>query len=172
MKHGTPDTWIVNSSSGGDGKWAGGEDGQELIELAPSDMTSCGITTSSISRHNVTSVISLPSIGLACPVHRLHLKLISGFREPEIPLYFLCIQLEQPTQEMEFVPMALRHMPQGPLPDFWSTSSPSFAHVDPKSFSFYVGLSEDQLLLQFLQPFSDDDQVICIQAFAGTPSCF
>ena len=35
MEHDTPDTRIVNPISGGHGKWAGGEDGQALIEFAP-----------------------------------------------------------------------------------------------------------------------------------------
>ena len=43
-----------------------------------------------------------------------------------------------------------------------------FAHVDLKSHSFHVSLPEDQLLLQFLQWFCDDDQVICIQVSPGT----
>ena len=34
-EHGAPDAWIVNSSSGCDWKWAGGEDGQELTEFVP-----------------------------------------------------------------------------------------------------------------------------------------
>ena len=33
MEHGAPDTRTVNSSSGGDGKWLGGEDGQVLTEF-------------------------------------------------------------------------------------------------------------------------------------------
>ena len=41
MEHGTPDTWIVNSSSGSDGKWAGVEDRQEFIEFAPCDVATC-----------------------------------------------------------------------------------------------------------------------------------
>ena len=76
------------------------------------------------SPDTVTSVISLPSSGLAWPVHRLHLKLASDFRQPGMPLHFLWIQLEQPPQKMEFVRMPLRPMPQGSLPEFWSTSSP------------------------------------------------
>ena len=70
------------------------------------------------------SVISLPSIVLAWPVHRLHLKLASDFRRPGMPLHFLWIQLEQPPQKMEFVRMPSRPTPQGSSPDFWSISSP------------------------------------------------
>ena len=44
------------------------------------------------------------------------------------------------------------------------------AHVDPKSLFFHAWLPKDQLLLQFLQPFSDDNQVTSIQVFWGT-SC-
>ena len=136
-------THELKTSSEGDGKWAGSEDGQELIDFAPCDTAACDsskftIATrgyavpkvkgrwhpSSFSRHTVTTVISLPSIGLACPMHRLHLKLVSDFRWPGMPLHFLWIQLEQPPQKMEFVPMPLRPTPQGSLPDFWSTSSP------------------------------------------------
>ena len=40
-----------------------------------------------------------------------------------------------------------------------------FADVHLKSLSFHVGLPEDQLLLQLLQRFSDDDQIIYIQLF-------
>ena len=79
---------------------------------------------SQASPNTVTFVISLPSIGLAWPVHRLHLKLASDFRRPGMPLHFLWIQLEQPPQKMEFVRMPLRPMPLGSLPEFWSTSSP------------------------------------------------
>ena len=39
MEHGTPDTWTVNY--GGDGKWAGVEDRQELVEFAPCNRASC-----------------------------------------------------------------------------------------------------------------------------------
>ena len=42
MEHGASDSWTVNSSSGGDGKWAGGKDGQEIIEFTPCvDTASC-----------------------------------------------------------------------------------------------------------------------------------
>ena len=65
-----------------------------------------------------------PSIGLACPVHSLHLKLASDFRGPGISLHLLWIQLEQPPQKVEFVLTPLRHTSQWSLTDFWSTSSP------------------------------------------------
>ena len=118
MEHGTPDTQIVNSAFGGDEKCAEGEDGQELLNLphatrhlaiaassqpppenkqSPSKQQDG--TTSSFSRPIMTSVISLPSIGLACPVHRLHLKLASDFRRPGMPLHFLWIQLDQSPQK-------------------------------------------------------------------------
>ena len=74
--------------------------------------------------HSLThSIIGLPPIGLAFPMHRLHLKLVSDFRGPEMPLHFLWIQLEQPPLKMDFAPTPLRQRPLGPLPDFWSTSS-------------------------------------------------
>ena len=41
MEHAAPDAGIINSSSGGDGKWVGGKDGQELIEFAPCNTASC-----------------------------------------------------------------------------------------------------------------------------------
>ena len=41
MERGAPDARIVDSSSKGDGKSAGGEHGQELIEFALRDMASC-----------------------------------------------------------------------------------------------------------------------------------
>ena len=41
MEHDTPDTRIANSISVGDGKLAGGEDDNELVEFASCDMTSC-----------------------------------------------------------------------------------------------------------------------------------
>ena len=43
-----------------------------------------------------------------------------------------------------------------------------FVHVDPKFLSFHVSPPEDQLLLQFLQRFRDDDQVISIQVSPWT----
>ena len=74
-------------------------------------------TTSSFSLTTVTSVIGLPSSGLACQVHRLHLKLGSGFRGQEVPLHFFWIQLEQPPQKREFVLIPMRYTPQWSLLD-------------------------------------------------------
>ena len=45
-----------------------------------------------------------------------------------------------------------------------------FADVDTKSLSFHVSLLGDQLILEFLQRFRDDDLVNCIPAVSGT-SC-
>ena len=80
-------------------------------------------TSSSSTLPTVTYVIGLPSNDLACPENLLHLKLWSGFREPGKPLYFLWTQLEEPPQKMKFVWTPLRHMAQGSLLNFWSTSS-------------------------------------------------
>ena len=65
----------------------------------------------------MTSVNGLPSTGLACPAHRLQLKLQSGFRWPRIPLHLLWAQ-------MEFVRTPLKHTANGSLPANWRTSSP------------------------------------------------
>ena len=72
-------------------------------------------TTSSFSLPNVTSAIGLPAIGLASPVHGLHLKPGSGYRLPEIPFHFLWTLQEQPAQKIEFVPTPEKHMLQGSL---------------------------------------------------------
>ena len=41
LEHGIPDARIVNSSSRGDAKWVGGEDGQEIVVFAPCDTAPC-----------------------------------------------------------------------------------------------------------------------------------
>ena len=40
-EHDTSDTRIVNYSFGGDGQWAGGEYGQEILEIASCEAVSC-----------------------------------------------------------------------------------------------------------------------------------
>ena len=77
-------------------------------------------TTSSFSPTTVNSANNLPSIGLAYPVHYLHLKLTSGFRGPGMQLHLFWTQQEHSPQKMEFVPTPLRHNARGV---FWSTSS-------------------------------------------------
>ena len=136
MEHGTPD----NSSSGGDGKWVGVRMGRaywmrpmQLGILWGKQVHNCHLRISSPQGGSRMALLCpthchcdlcLPSTGLACPEHCLHLKLGSGFKEPEIPLHLLWTQLKQPPQKMEFVPTPLWHTAQGSLPDFWSTSSP------------------------------------------------
>ena len=131
-------------------------------------------TTSSFFLPTVASAVALPSAGLACQVHCLHLKLGWGFRGLGMPLPFLRTQLEQPTEKMEFVLTPLRHMVPGFLPDFRNTSRPSpdirtLVLPTSKSLSVHVSLPVDQLLVQFLQRFSDDNQVILIQLSKGHP---
>ena len=108
---------------------------------------------------------------MACPVHRLHLKLGPCLRGPAIPLHFVWTQLGQPSHKMEFVATPLRHGTGvfagllkhiEPLPRYKDVG---FAHVD--ALSYHVSLPEDQLLLQVLWRFSNDDQVIFIQVFSG-----
>ena len=139
--HGAVGTRIVNCSSWGDGKWAGGEEGHDSLnlphatwhlvmeassQLPPEDkspLDNRGMAPPQASRDLLWPlVIGLPFIGLACPVYRLHLKQGSVFRVPGITLYFLWIQLEQPPQNMEFVPKALRQTSS----KNWNPSSATF----------------------------------------------
>ena len=72
----------------------------------------------------MTSVIGLPSTGLACCLHCLHQKLASGYRGPGISLHFLRTQLEQTPQKIKFTSTPLRHTSQETLLDFRSTLRP------------------------------------------------
>ena len=155
MEHGVLDALIVNVSSGSNGLCAGGNDGQKFIytpmpsEDKQSPKSQKDSTTSNFSLSTV-----IAAIALAYPVHRLHLKLRLGFREPEIPLLLLFTQLEQPPQEKGVYSdkfetrgtgvfaRLLKHM--GSQPRY---QGPSFVHVGLKSLSFHISLPEDKLLL-------------------------
>ena len=108
-------------------------------------------TTSSFSRPTLTSAISLASIGLACSVQRLHLKLVSGFRRPDmhcIPCgsnwnnchikWNLC-QRPWDTRYKGLCQTSEAHRAPARYQDL------GFAYVNPKSLSFHFGLPEDQL---------------------------
>ena len=106
-EHVAPYVRIRNSSSRGDGKWAGGQGGQQFVEFAPWDTASCdrieftaapwGYAVLKVAEgcHHlkllptVTFVIGLSYTGVAIPGNRLYLYVESGFRKPEIPPYLL-----------------------------------------------------------------------------------
>ena len=130
----------VNFSSGGDGKWAGGEDGPELIEFAPCDMASCdGIefTAATCGSPQGSRRMAPPQ---SSPLPLWHLSLVI-YRSDHSSKSFTpkcgvglqsardyIASLMDPTgtsdTEVDFVLTSKRHMARGSLSDFWSISSP------------------------------------------------
>ena len=133
----------VNFSSAGDGKWAGGEDGQELIGLAPCDTASCD----GIEFHSCHMRISSPQDWrrMAPPPHSSlfppRLLSLANYRSGQsitsfTPKYGIGLQsardyiasLVAPTgtsdTEVGFCADIKEHMVQGSLADLWSISRP------------------------------------------------
>ena len=191
---GTPGTRIVNSSSGEYGKWARCEDGQEVIKFAPSDIASCD--NSDCTTANWGQALTKVTEGwhhIKLLLTHFHLYRLSAiywsdlFSAPFTPGAGIRLQAARDATAFLVGPTGTFTEENGIFADALETHTKrlftrllkhiepqcryrdlGFAHVKPKSLSFHVGLPEDQRLLSFLQRFSDDDQVICVQVFPGT----
>ena len=112
----------------------------------------------------MTSVIGLLSTALACPVYRSHLKLGSGFREPDTS-----VSLVDPTGINPTENGVCEARGAGVFARFWTLSSPGpryqgfgFVHIDQTSLSFHVSLPEEQLLCSC---FSDPESMTSSSAY-------
>ena len=108
---------------------------------------------------------------LVNPVHCFHLKVGSGFRMPDMPLYLVSPCKTTFTQDI-IVVIPTRHTPHVYLSNFWSTSSYS---VDTRTLFFlmltgkaFPNIINFQRISFFCDSSSDADQAICIQVFTAT----
>ena len=147
QRHGAPDAQIINSSSGGDGKWAGGEDGQERKRIYPTCMW-----------HRILWWTRVDNRHLRISSPRDSRKMAPPQASPYSlwPLSFICHQLVWPVQYTVYTwswdhhrKWSLYQRPwdtwrRRPLLDWKHIESwpkyqdLGFAHVDPKSLSFHV----------------------------------